>query len=284
MFFTSTLFPKLAIACLLFFPTSVIIFHHKTKINSNLVLENQEKFKNVLSQKELEKTAKLVTVRIFSKGKDRETGGSGVIIEKDNGAYLVITNNHVVKENDVAYYLQTHTGNVYLAQVIWQNNQNLIVNDLAILKFSSTAKYERIKVKNYPLVHQEQLVFASGFAVEKNLEQSKKMNCTWGNMTMILDKPLMGGYQLGYTNSVHNGMSGGPILNLQGELIGINGLGKYPLLGNPYVYQDGKTIPEKQIETMSELSWGIPTNYINQMIKEKNLSKEITEFKKLIRN
>ena len=83
---------------------------------------------------------------------------------------------------------------------------------------------------------------------------------------MVLSEPLKGGYQLGYTNSIQNGMSGGSILNSQGELIGINGLGKYPILGNPYVYQDGNNIPEAKIENMSELSWGIPSKYIKQVV------------------
>jgi serine protease Do len=52
-----------------------------------------------------------------------------------------------------------------------------------------------------------------------------------GTIKMQLTKTLPGGYQLGCTNDVSQGMSGGPVLDQQGELIGINGLLKYPFQG-----------------------------------------------------
>ncbi len=85
----------------------------------------------------------------------------------------------------------------------------------------------------------------------------------------------MGGYQIGYTNTVHNGMSGGSIINSHGELIGINGLGKDPLFGNPYVFQNGGDIPEHQFEQMSQLSWGITGNSIVNFVDKIETNKRI---------
>lgn len=46
---------------------------------------------------------------------------------------------------------------------------------------------------------------------------------------MVLKKSLQEGYQLGYTNEIEQGMSGGPVLDQSGRLIAINGRLKYPL-------------------------------------------------------
>ena len=67
------------------------------------------------------------------------------------------------------------------------------------------------------------------------------------------------GYQLGYTNNVENGMSGGPVIDAQGRLIGINGRLKHPFIGiNAYVFTDGSMPSKKQFLQMETLSWAIP--------------------------
>ncbi len=251
---------KLAIAVLFLLLISTAISHqHK-------LLIKKDKITPIFTQTELKKIAELVTVRIFAQQQDYSRGGSGVLIGEDHGLYLVVTNNHVVSDEEINYQIQTHTGKVYPAQVVWQNKQNLIEDDLALLTFTSKEKYQKVTIKNSSLLSENQIVFASGFPFEENLKQSRKINFTMGSIMIILSEPLIGGYQLGYTNLLYNGMSGGSIVNQQGELIGINGLGKYPVLGNPYVYQNGTNISEQQIEIMSQLSWGIPSQYITNLI------------------
>lgn len=46
---------------------------------------------------------------------------------------------------------------------------------------------------------------------------------TTGHVSLMLDKALEGGYQIGYTNDIRKGMSGGSVLDMQGRLVGING-------------------------------------------------------------
>jgi S1-C subfamily serine protease len=66
------------------------------------------------------------------------------------------------------------------------------------------------------------------------------------------------GYQFAYSNAIEKGMSGGPVLNLRGELIAINGLHAYPLWGNPFVYPDGRSIEPELSPPPEESSWSIP--------------------------
>jgi hypothetical protein len=69
---------------------------------------------------------------------------------------------------------------------------------------------------------------------------------------------LADGYQLGYSNEVVLGMSGGPLLNQQGEVMGINGLTAYPILNDSYVFMDGSQPSAAQREEMRRLSWAVP--------------------------
>ena len=72
-------------------------------------------------------------------------------------------------------------------------------------------------------------------------------------------KSLAQGYRLGYTNDIAVGMSGGPIFNSQGLLIGINGRVKNrdPDFG-VYAFEDGTEPSGRMLEQMVNSSWGIP--------------------------
>lgn len=225
--------------------------------------ENPQSKIELRHEQQLKIKARLVTVRIFSSD---EKGGSGVIIKHDNGVYYVITNNHVISDTNANYKIQTHENKVYLGEVIWQNNEDIIVDDLALLRFSSQEKYDVVKIKNN--VHKNEMALASGFAFQDNFTQSPNLKYTLGYVKNILSKPLIGGYQLGYTNNIYSGMSGGAILNKKGELIGINALSSHPFLGNHYIYQNGTIIPEKEVKIMEELSWGISSSSIEKLINK----------------
>lgn len=196
-----------------------------------------------------------------------DSGGSGVIIYRQEGNHYVITNRHVVEGENYPYKIAVYDGKVYSAEIVKKTTNSSGKNyyDLALLKFASQDKYPTIKFSENP-PRENDFVFASGFPFQQNLKQSIQISYTKGKLAKILDKPLMGGYQLGYTNLIHTGMSGGAILNNKGELIGINGLGKFPPLGNPYVYADGKQVDEKEIKNFSQLSWGIPVTTIRQFL------------------
>jgi hypothetical protein len=73
-----------------------------------------------------------------------------------------------------------------------------------------------------------------------------------------------GGYQIGATNSVSQGLSGGPLFNQKREIIGITGRRKYPSWGNPYIFDDNSVATPAEKAQMQHYSWFIPINFVVQ--------------------
>ena len=74
------------------------------------------------------------------------------------------------------------------------------------------------------------------------------------------------GYGLGYTNEIEQGMSGGPVLNESGQVVGINGRLKYPLQGiDGFTFADGTKPSIKLFKQMEALSWAIPISTFRQL-------------------
>jgi len=225
--------------------------------------------------------ANQVTVRILTKF----GSGSGVVIKHEGQTYTVLTNNHVVVDSpEDGYEILTADGNIYPAgQVNCVNGKNL---DLALVKFTSPEDYQVVALPKSKVISEGETVYASGFPAWHFVFKGKKLTKmeetrNWGvkafqlktgTIKMQLAKTLPGGYQLGSTNDVFQGMSGGPTLNQQGELIGINGLLKYPFQGiDAFTFTDG-TIPKKEdYLQMESLSWAIPIDNVLDFLKEQEM-------------
>lgn len=209
-----------------------------------------------LSQKQLEDFTRSITVRIFSQNQVDSSSGSGVLIIRYKGKYLVVTNEHVTTNKSNSYQIQTPDGKYYSGKVINSPNSK---HDVSFLTFtSSNKKYQVVNLKKNFNSRLGENVMAGGFPLQDDLTKSDRFHVTTGKINSILARPFVGGYQIGYTNLVKNGMSGGPLLDRQRNLIGINGMGKYPLFGNPYTFEDGSTISDEKWDRMSNLSWAIP--------------------------
>lgn len=183
--------------------------------------------------------------------------GSGVIIGRQNNQYLVITNAHVIR-NKTTPEVQTSDGEIYHASLLSGTTNSYY--DLSILEFYSNKAYEIAILSTVPL--QEALnILATGYSSKTNTFVTKE-----GEINQYPDRPLVEGYQIGYTSDVVQGMSGGAILDaVSGELIGINGKGKFPITNTGLIYQDGSKPSSQNIMKMRQLSWGIPiTTFFEQ--------------------
>lgn len=191
--------------------------------------------------------------------------GSGIIVHRQDNKYLVLTNQHVLRAGESPFAIETADGKVYQGEVITPSTSS---DDLALLSFiSESDRYKIASIGNSAQLQEGEEVFAAGFPanlitdsrVNKNstsLQTRSDFNFTQGKVAVILDKPLQQGYQIGYTNHVLKGMSGGPLLNRQGKVVGVNGRHAYPLWEAPDFYEDDSQLcpPLQELVTRSSLA------------------------------
>ncbi|MBE9187412.1 trypsin-like peptidase domain-containing protein [Microcoleus sp. LEGE 07076] len=213
--------------------------------------ESVQSLTNQLSPEEVQRIAQSITVKVLS----NKTSGSGILVgkkganSKKEDIYSVLTNRHVLVPGE-PYRIQTPDGKIYQANVV--KDVNFKGSDLALLQFSSAQDYTLAELMSVSTLAVNQQVFAAGF-----VSDTKKLVFTSGEVSLLPDKAFQDGYQIGYTNNVQKGMSGGPILNQRGEVIGINGIIANPIWGDPYVFEDGSKPNSSEREKMSRYSWGI---------------------------
>jgi len=204
----------------------------------------------------IEQLARLTTVRILTPN----TSGSGVIIKQQGSTYTLITNWHVLASNN-QLSLITPDGKEYPLY----GTRKLGNVDLAIAHFQSNISYQIASISTKAITVGE-TVFAAGFPMyqensfQTTFEQGLQVfRFTQGVVSLLPPKSLSQGYRLGYTNDIKVGMSGGPIFNQQGQLIGINGRIKHrdPDFG-VYAFEDGTEPSQEMLELMVNSSWGIP--------------------------
>lgn len=165
-------------------------------------------------------------------GQTTEANGSGSIIGKQGNTYTVLTAGHVIcrdPEDECQNYRDfnviAHDGNEY--KVNTNTIQRLPWVDLAVFQFNSDRNYRLATLGNYELTG-EQFVFASGwpdpkfigkrerfFSVGKVLPQSI--------IPLLKIFPSSLGYEMVYTSVTYGGMSGGPVLDTNGQMVAVHG-------------------------------------------------------------
>ncbi|MEM8780121.1 MAG: trypsin-like peptidase domain-containing protein, partial [Cyanobacteria bacterium P01_G01_bin.49] len=220
----------------------------------------------------LKKTAQNITVRVYA----GDNSGSGVLIEKNGSTYTVITNAHVVKPG-TSYRIQTPDGMTHTA-TLQTAEDALTGNDLALLQFDSTNRYNLATFASSDSLKPDQTVLAAGFPYN-----SSQLSINEGSITLITPKPMTGGYQIGFTNATEQGMSGGVLLNQKGQLIGIIGKGN-AIFSEAYAYQDGTSPDENLLQEMQQANFAIPVEPVaflaklyEQQGQETNIPRQVNQ-------
>lgn len=165
-----------------------------------------EKPNTQLSVEQLHSSAFAITVKVLG----ADVLGSGFLIKKQGKVYTVLTNAHVLRAGDPPYRLQTPDEHIYPVNLT--KTTQFKGNDLALLQFRSPrAAYPVASLGSSLTLTVGQDVFAAGFAVADSESQPslREFKFTFGQVSLVLNKALSGGYQVGYTNDIEKGMSGG---------------------------------------------------------------------------
>ena len=251
----------------------------------------------------LEAKAKGFTVRIDSSS---ETNGSGVIIAKDGNTYTVLTAAHVVCQKtstnqncaNLSYQILAPDGKRY------QVNPNSIIQeegvDLAVVKFQSEQKYDVATLVNYnpnesdfvfvagfPKIKGQinsQWLFSGGKVLEKqqglaSIRQDSNNNLKilelvgLNNKTVKSINPITGGYELVYTSITYGGMSGGPVLDSAGRVIGIHGQAE----GANVLIHEGSSLVSNTVQLGYSL--GIPASTFMNLSERLKLKLSLSDNK-----
>jgi S1-C subfamily serine protease len=146
-------------------------------------------------------------------------GGSGFIVHPDG---LILTNKHVVFDTDAEYTVITNDGQEYAGKVIARDP----VSDIAVVKIEATG-LPVVRLGNSTKLELGQTVIAIGNAL--GMFRNSVSKGIVSGMARSISAALGTGGEMEHLRGViqtdvaiNQGNSGGPLINLDGEAIGIN--------------------------------------------------------------
>jgi serine protease Do len=188
--------------------------------------------------------------------------GSGVIYKAEGNVYYVVTNEHIMTYDDPStldveeHYLADSTAIVYEKYGVLFEVKNEYIDiigfdvttDLAVLTFASNDEFSVIPLADSNEIAIGQFVFAVGNPLGFEYYGTITMGIISG-LTRYVNQGDFDATLLQHDASISPGNSGGALLNINGELIGIN----------------NRKIIE---EYVSDIGFAIPSNTVKRIITD----------------
>ena len=171
-----------------------------------------------LDASDLGRVAQAITVRL-----EGAVIGSGVIVDRRGTTYTVLTAWHVVRANRPGEEFAVITADGFSHSLDPSSVQALPGVDLAVLRFRSDRSYAVARFGRAEALALGAPLAVAGFPMLDRGEGRQPLRLKLGQLEALLPVPQEEGYQLLYSNATLPGMSGGPVLNRQGQLVGLHG-------------------------------------------------------------
>ena len=221
--------------------------HLKTQNSEETVYTQANSYEDRISQVAAQVSPSIVGISNLSRSKDIfsqnlvESTGSGVILDQEG---YIVTNNHVVRGAE-SINVTLADGNEEQAEIIGSDPQT----DLALIKIKVDNHVTPIKLGDSESLVVGQEVLAIGNPLGQRFARSVTAGIVSGlNRLLTTEEGLL--FPLIQTDAAINpGNSGGALVNLEGELIGINTV----------------KIAESGFEGMG---FSIPSNQVKAVIEE----------------
>jgi S1-C subfamily serine protease len=209
--------PSVSVLALTLF-TTVTGFPFLLNTQNVQALPSRSSVRLALNSAQVATIAEQISVRI-----DGQAPGSGILLARQGQTYFVLTAAHVVATPD-EYDVITPDGQKY--KVNYAQVKKLPGVDLAVVQFTSTRSYQVAKLGNSSQLQRGMPAFVAGWPLGGNAITNPTLIFQQGIVSANSQITQADGYGLIYTNNTLPGMSGGPVLNSQGELVGIHGKGE----------------------------------------------------------
>ena len=200
--------------------------------------------------KALEKSTVRVTIwenYVSERSRSAFFGGSGIIFNRIDEKYFILTNAHVVLDTYCLFYesrcedswhdntktividnvQSTYEYPIEKNDIVYWGDLDLAVIAMDLSEFETDDIFEPILVGGiwHPLMR----VFGSGFPIVlgNNKDYRDIFYCSGEINSAILDEQGLNellNYSMVHSCGISGGMSGGPLVDAEGKLIGINGL------------------------------------------------------------
>jgi len=197
-------------------------------------------------------------------------GGSGFIVSGDG---MILTNKHVVLSDDADYTVLTNDGRTFPAEVLARDP----VQDLAVIRIESEEPFPTVELGDSGGLQIGQTVIAIGNVLGEFQNSisvgvisglARTITASGGGLVETLEDVIQ------TDAAINQGNSGGPLLSLKGEVIGINSA---TVVGGENI---GFAIPInkakkgiEQVKTLGKIVYpflGVRYVVINETIQEEN--------------